>query len=412
MGSFWHPFADMSKVKDAPFVIDRGEGIYVFDEEGNRYLDAAASLWYMNIGYGRDEIVDAMAAQARRLPAFHAFVDYATRPPMELAAQIAAVSPDPESKVFFGSGGSDAIDTAAKLTRRYFNAIGQPERTVFIAREWAYHGMHTYGTALGGMEPNRTGYGGDLVSDVILVPYDDADAVEKAIDHAGAERIAGIFVEAVIGAGGVRPVPADYLTSVREMLRQAGGLYISDEVITGFGRVGDWFAATRYGLDPDLITFAKGVTCGYAPLGGVVAASHIAEPFFNTPGLIFRHGYTYSGHSTACVAGLRVMDIIVREGLLARATALEDEIYDALVALEELDVVAGIRRGVGALAAIQLDVGDDETLPYRAAIACREAGVLTRAVGGGGLQVSPPITMSPDEVAEMATLFEAGLRSL
>ncbi|HEX9848147.1 MAG TPA: aminotransferase class III-fold pyridoxal phosphate-dependent enzyme [Acidimicrobiia bacterium] len=412
MGSFWHPFADMSKVKDAPFVIDRGEGIYVFDEEGNRYLDAAASLWYMNIGYGRDEIVDAMAAQARRLPAFHAFVDYATRPPMELAAQIAAVSPDPESKVFFGSGGSDAIDTAAKLTRRYFNAIGQPERTVFIAREWAYHGMHTYGTALGGMEPNRTGYGGDLVSDVILVPYDDADAVEKAIDHAGAERIAGIFVEAVIGAGGVRPVPADYLTSVREMLRQAGGLYISDEVITGFGRVGDWFAATRYGLDPDLITFAKGVTCGYAPLGGVVAASHIAEPFFNTPGLIFRHGYTYSGHSTACVAGLRVMDIIVREGLLARATALEDEIYDALVPLEELDVVAGIRRGVGALAAIQLDVGDDETLPYRAAIACREAGVLTRAVGGGGLQVSPPITMSPDEVAEMATLFEAGLRSL
>lgn len=412
MGSFWHPFADMSKVKDAPFVIDRGEGIYVFDEEGNRYLDAAASLWYMNIGYGRDEIVDAMAAQARKLPAFHAFVDYATRPPMELAAQIAAVSPDPESKVFFGSGGSDAIDTAAKLTRRYFNAIGQPERTVFIAREWAYHGMHTYGTALGGMEPNRTGYGGDLVSDVILVPYDDADAVEKAIDHAGAERIAGIFVEAVIGAGGVRPVPADYLTSVREMLRQAGGLYISDEVITGFGRVGDWFAATRYGLDPDLITFAKGVTCGYAPLGGVVAASHIAEPFFNTPGLIFRHGYTYSGHSTACVAGLRVMDIIVREGLLARATALEDEIYDALVALEELDVVAGIRRGVGALAAIQLDVGDDETLPYRAAIACREAGVLTRAVGGGGLQVSPPITMSPDEVAEMATLFEAGLRSL
>jgi adenosylmethionine-8-amino-7-oxononanoate aminotransferase len=412
MGSFWHPFADMSKVKDAPFVIDRGEGIYVFDEEGNRYLDAAASLWYMNIGYGRDEIVDAMAAQARKLPAFHAFVDYATRPPMELAAQIAAVSPDPESKVFFGSGGSDAIDTAAKLTRRYFNAIGQPERTVFIAREWAYHGMHTYGTALGGMEPNRTGYGGDLVSDVILVPYDDADAVEKAIDHAGAERIAGIFVEAVIGAGGVRPVPADYLTSVREMLRQAGGLYISDEVITGFGRVGDWFAATRYGLDPDLITFAKGVTCGYAPLGGVVAASHVAEPFFNTPGLIFRHGYTYSGHSTACVAGLRVMDIIVREGLLARATALEDEIYDALVPLEELDVVAGIRRGVGALAAIQLDVGDDETLPYRAAIACREAGVLTRAVGGGGLQVSPPITMSPDEVAEMATLFEAGLRSL
>lgn len=412
MGSFWHPFADMSKVQHAPFIVDRGQGIYVYDEEGNKYLDAAASLWYMNIGYGRDEVIDAMDEQARKLPAFHTFIDYATRPPMELAARIAEVSPDPGSKVFFGSGGSDAVDTAAKLARRYFNAIGQPERTVFIAREWAYHGMHTYGTTLGGMEPNRIGYGGDLVSDVVSVPYDDAEAVEKAIDHAGAERIAGIFVEAVIGAGGIRPVPADYLTRVREAIRQAGGLYISDEVITAFGRVGDWFAANRFGLEPDLITFAKGVTCGYAPLGGVVAAPHIAEPFFNTPGLVFRHGYTYSGHSTACVAGLKVMEIIEREGLLERAAQLEHEIYDVLAPLEELDVVSSVRGGVGALAAIQLDVADDDTLPGRAASACREAGVLTRAVGGGGLQVSPPLTMTSDQVTEMGSLFEKGLRTL
>lgn len=411
MGSFWHPFADMSKVQHAPFIVDRGEGIYVYDEEDNRYLDAAASLWYMNVGYGREEIVDAMEAQARKLPAFHTFIDYSTRPTMELAERIAAISPNADSKVFFGSGGSDAVDTAAKLARRYFNAIGHPERTVFIAREWAYHGMHTYGTTLGGMEPNHAGYGGDLVGDIIKVPYDDAEAVEKAIDHAGAERIAGIFVEAVIGAGGIRPVPADYLTSVRESIRSAGGLYISDEVITGFGRVGDWFAANKYGLEPDLITFAKGVTCGYAPLGGVVAAPHIAEPFFTTPGLIFRHGYTYSGHTASCAAGLVVMDILEREGLIERAAALEGEIYDALAPLEELEVVTSVRRGVGALAAIQLDV-TDETLPGRAATACREAGVLTRAVGGGGLQVSPPLTMTPDQVGEMASLFRAGLSSL
>lgn len=412
MGSFWHPFADMSKVQHGPFIVDRGEGIYVYDEEGRRYLDAAASLWYMNVGYGRDEIIDAMDEQARKLPAFHTFIDYATRPALQLAERIAGVSPDPDSKVFFGSGGSDAVDTAAKLARRYFNAIGQPERTVFISREWAYHGMHTYGTTLGGMDPNRVGYGGDLVSDVVTVPYDDEEAVEKAIDHAGADRIAGIFVEAVIGAGGIRPVPEDYLSSIRQMLRDAGGLYISDEVITGFGRVGDWFAANRFGLEPDLITFAKGVTCGYAPLGGVIAAPHIAAPFFETPGLIFRHGYTYSAHSTSCVAGLKVMDIIEREGLNQRAVELESELYDALLPLEELDVVSTIRRGVGALAAIQLDVGDDETLPPRAASACREAGVLTRAVGGGGLQVSPPLTMTPDQVDEMAGYFRAGLESL
>ncbi len=412
MTSFWHPFAEMSKVQHNPFIVDRGEGIYVYDETGKRYLDAAASLWYMNVGYGRDEIADAMDRQTRKLPAFHAFVDHGTRPPEELAAQIAAVSPDPDSKVFFGSGGSDAVDTAAKLARRYFSAIGQPQRTVFIAREWAYHGMHTYGTALGGMEPNRLGYGGELVSDVVIVPYDDSEAVEKAIDHAGTDRVAGIFVEAVIGAGGIRPVSAEYLSSVRETIRAAGALYISDEVITGFGRVGDWFAANLYDLEPDLITFAKGVTCGYAPLGGVVAASHIAEPFFNTPGLVFRHGYTYSGHPAACAAGLVVMDIIQREGLIERAKELEDEMYNALLPLEELEVVAGIRRGVGALAAIQLDIGDDETLPFRAADACRSAGVLTRAVGGGGLQVSPPLIMTSEQVGEMASLFGAGLRSL
>jgi len=412
MTSFWHPFAEMSKAQHNPFIVDRGEGIYVYDETGKRYLDAAASLWYMNVGYGREEIVDAMAEQMRKLPVFHAFVDYATRPPMELAAQIAAVSPDPDSKVFFGSGGSDAVDTAAKLARRYFGVIGQPERTVFIAREWAYHGMHSYGTALGGMEPNRLGYGGELVSDVVLVPYDDSEAVEKAIDHAGADRVAGIFVEAVIGAGGIRPVSPEYLSSVRETIRAAGALYISDEVITGFGRVGDWFAANLYDLEPDLITFAKGVTCGYAPLGGVVVAPHIAEPFFNTPGLVFRHGYTYSGHTAACAAGLTVMDIIQREGLIQRAKDLEDEIYNALLPLEELEVVTKIRRGVGALAAIQLEVGDDETMPYRAAEVCRSAGVLTRAVGGGALQVSPPLIMTSDQVDEMASLFGAGLRSL
>jgi adenosylmethionine-8-amino-7-oxononanoate aminotransferase len=402
----------MSKVQHAPFIIDRGEGIYVYDESGRRYLDAAASLWYMNVGYGRTEIIDAMAEQARKLPAFHAFIDYGTRPPIDLADRIAAVAPVRGSRVFFGSGGSDAVETAAKLTRRYFNAIGEPERTVFISREWAYHGMHPYGTTLGGMEPNRSGYNGDLVADVVIVPFDDTEAVEKAIDHAGAERIAGIFVEPVIGAGGVRPVEEGYFGKVHELVRSAGGLYISDEVITGFGRVGDWFAANRFGLQPDLVTFAKGVTCGYAPLGGVIASPQVAAPFFDTPGLMFRHGYTYSGHATACTAGIVVMDILEREGLIERAAALEEELYQALLPLEELPVVDHVRRGVGALAAVQLTVGDDETLPYRAATACREAGVLTRAVGGGGLQVSPPFIMTPDDVSEMATLFRHGLEGM
>jgi putrescine aminotransferase len=410
MSAFWHPFADMHTVQHDPFVVDHGEGVYVYDEAGRRYLDATASLWYANIGHGRTEVVEAVHHQMTTLPAFHCFIDYATRPPIDLANRIAAVSPDPGSKVFFGSGGSDAVDTAAKLARRYFHAIGQPERSVFIAREWAYHGMHTYGTSLGGMEPNRLGYG-EMVGDIVFVPHDDAEAVEKAIDHAGPERIAGIFVEAVIGAGGVRPVPVDYLHRIREAVRAAGGLYVSDEVITGFGRLGDWFAAVRFDLDPDLITFAKGVTCGYLPLGGVVASSKVAAPFFDQPGNMFRHGYTYSGHAAACAAGLAVMDILESEGVLERARQLEEEIPAALAPLADLDMVTEIRGGVGALAAVQLDTSD-EKLPSRAAGACREAGVLTRAVGGGGLQVSPPLTMSPAEVTEMAERFHAGLSSL
>lgn len=410
MSAFWHPFADMHVVQDSPFIVDRGEGVYVYDEEGNRYLDATASLWYVNIGHGRTEVVDAIDRQLNKLPAFHTFIDYATRPPIELAERIASVAPVAGSKVFFGLGGSDAVDTAAKLARRYFSAMGQPDRTVFISREWGYHGMNTYGTSLGGMEPNRFGYG-EMVGDIVFVPYDDPEAVEKAIDHAGPERIAGIFVEPVVGAGGVRPVPESYLTRVREAIRRGGGLYISDEVITGFGRAGDWFAANRFDLEPDMITFAKGVTCGYMPLGGVVIAPHIAAPFFDQSGNVFRHGYTYSGHSASCAAGLAVMDILEREGLLERARELENEIPAALASLSELDMVTEIRGGVGALAAVQLDP-TDATLAARAAKACREAGVLTRAVGGGGLQVSPPLTMTPDNVQEMGERFHAGLSSL
>ena len=213
---------------------------------------------------------------------------------------------------------------------------------------------------------------------------------------------------AVVGAGGVRPVPESSLRQVREAVRQAGGLYISDEVITGFGRVGDWFAANRFDLEPDMITFAKGVTCGYLPLGGVVVAPRVAGPFFDEPGNIFRHGYTYSGHAASCAAGLAVMDILENEGVIQRAAELETEIPAALAPLTDLDAVTEIRAGVGALAAIQLDTEDD-TLAPRAAKACREAGVLTRVVGGGALQVSPPLVMTPEEVTEMAERFHAGL---
>jgi putrescine aminotransferase len=410
MSSLWHPFADMNVVQDKPFVVDRGEGCYVFDADGRRYLDATAGLWFANLGYGRRDIADAVRAQLERLFAYHTFTDFATPSTLELAARIAARSPDPGSKIFFTSGGSDAVDSGAKLARRYHNLTGSPERTVIIVREWAYHGMHAYGTSLAGIEPNATGYG-TMVGDVVVVPYDDAAAVDKAIEHAGAERIAAIFCEPVIGAGGVRPVSVDYLLAVRDLVRKAGGLFVSDEVITGFGRLGDWFASNRFGLEPDLILFAKGVTAGYQPLGGVVASPTVAAPFFSQPGTVWRHGYTYSGHASACAAGLDVLRIYEEEGIFQRARELETELASALEPLIGVGPAVGLRSGTGAMAAVQLD-HEDASLAVRVASASRTAGVITRAIAGNGLQISPPLIFTKSNIDEMVEGLRTGLRSV
>ncbi|HKX75695.1 MAG TPA: aminotransferase class III-fold pyridoxal phosphate-dependent enzyme [Acidimicrobiia bacterium] len=410
MGSLWHGFAEMHTVQDHPFVVTRGDGCYIFDQAGNRYLDATAGLWFANLGYGRREVIDAVTRQMEEIFAYHTFTDFAVPATIQLAETIAGFAPTPGSKVFFSSGGSDAVDTAAKLVRRYHALTGNPQRTVFIAREWAYHGMHTYGTSLAGIEPNRSGYG-DLVGDIALVPHDDPEAVAKVIDHQGAERIAGIFCEPVIGAGGVRPVPVDYLHTVRDLVREAGGLFVSDEVITGFGRGGDWFMAGRFDLRPDLITFAKGVTAGYQPLGGVIASPLVASPFFDSPGVIWRHGYTYTGHATACAAGIAVCEIYQREGIFARALELEQELAAALAPLAELAPVTAIRAGWGAMAAVQLDP-EDLSLAPRIAAATRQAGVITRAIAGNGLQISPPLVMTTLQVEEMVDGLRRGISSV
>lgn len=413
MNAFWHPFADMGAVDGHEMVIDRGEGVYVFDEAGRRYVDATASLWYCNVGYGRQEIVQAVAAQMEKLPAYHTFGDLATRPVLDATERIASFAPVPDSKVFLTSGGSDSVDTAAKLARRYFHLTGQPERSVFINRTWGYHGTHAYGTSLAGMAPNKEGYG-ELIGDVVTVPWDSAEGVEEAISEVGADRIAGMFCEPVIGAGGVRVPPAGYLAKVRDLIRQAGALFIADEVVTGFGRAGAWFASNRFNLEPDLLTFAKGVTSGYLPLGGVIAAPWIAEPFWRG-GIMWRHGYTYSGHTTGAAAALANLGILEREGLPERTARMEGELAAALAPLAGHPLVSEVRGGLGMLGAIQIDpalIESDPALSAKAFQAVRDAGVLTRVVGGGGLQVSPSLVITSSEIDEMVAGFRSGLDEL
>lgn len=412
MGSFWHPFAKMGAVDGHEMVIDRADGVYVYDEDGKRYLDGTAALWFCNIGYGREEVANAVATQMRKLHAYHSFGDYATRPALDLADRLAAIAPVSGSKVFLASGGSDAVDTAAKLARRYFFETGQPERTTFLVREWGYHGTHGYGTSLAGMEPNRTGHG-PMVEDVVKVEWDSVESLVKTIDALGAERVAGFYCEPVIGAGGVRAAPEGYLKEAREVIEDVGGLFVADEVITGFGRVGAWFASERFSLEPDLITFAKGVTSGYAPLGGVIASARIAAPFWREGSdTMWRHGYTYSGHAASCAAALATLDIMEREQLVSRALDLEVRLTEVLEPLGRHPFVSEVRSGTGVLAAVQIDqsaIDADPSLPARATAASRDAGVITRALGGGSLQVSPPLTINDAELDELVTGLEVGL---
>ena len=412
MTHFWHPFADMAAVSGTGTItLVSGEGAHVVDDTGRRYLDATASLWYCNVGWGRREIADAAAAQMTALPAYSTFGDLTNRPAEALADRVAAMAPVPDSKVFFTSGGSDSIDTATKMARRYWQLRGEPDRSILIRREKAYHGMHTGGTSLAGIPANAAGHG-ELIEDVLEVPWDDAGALRAAIETAGAGNVAAFFCEPVIGAGGVFPPPEGYLKAAREVCRETGVLFVADEVITGFGRCGDWFASSRLGLDPDIVTCAKGITSGYLPLGAVLASPRVAEPFWAPGAGIWRHGYTYSGHATVAAAAIANLDIMEREALPERALTLEAQLYDVLAPLADHDLVEEVRGGVGVLAAVNLRhdlVADDPMLPARAGAAIREAGVIVRPLVAGAIAVSPPLVVDADDLAELAGGFRAGL---
>jgi adenosylmethionine-8-amino-7-oxononanoate aminotransferase len=414
MTSFWHPFAAMGEVAGRELVIERGDGIHVWDDTGKRYVDGTAALWFCNVGYGRDEIHRAIAEQLDRIPSFHTFGDFSNAPAEQLAARIAAISPDPNSKVFFTSGGSDAIDTAAKMARRYFDLTGEPDRTVLITREWAYHGMHGFGTSLAGIAGNDAGYG-PLMPDVVRVRWDSVEDLADTIDAVGAHRIAGFYCEPVIGAGGIRVAPEGYLKEARRIVEAAGGLFIADEVITGFCRAGDWFASSRFSLQPDLITFAKGVTSGYLPMGGVIASPRVARPFFAEDAPMFKHGYTFSAHATVAAAALANIAILEREGLAAHVLALEPILVAMLDDLTDHPLVAGHRSGVGLLGAVVLDperLAADEGFHQETYLAIREAGLISRAIGGDALQLSPSLVATEGDIEQIGELLRRGLDSM
>lgn len=407
MGAFWHPFADMASVSGNEMLMERADGYRVYDKSGRGYIDATASLWYCNVGYGRSSIVDAAAAQMHLLPSYSTFGDLANAPVLELADRLSSIAPQPDSKVFFTSGGSDSIDTATKLVDRYFAVTGQPDRRALVVRHNAYHGMHIAGTSLAGIPANNAGQS-HLLNDVLRVPWDSVDGFVDVVDDYGAERVAAVFCEPIIGAGGVFAPPDGYLKGLREACSDRGILLIADEVVTGFGRVGDWFASTRFGLDPDLVVCAKGITSGYLPLGAVIVSPEVAAPFWEGDAGMWRHGYTYSGHATVAAAALANLDIFEEEQLNSRALDLEAELADSLRPLESHDLISEVRAGTGVLAAVQLKpelIAANPSLPGQVISAARDAGVMTRALATGAIHVSPPLIIDREGLDEL----QAGL---
>ncbi len=404
--AFWNPMTNMGAFRERGVMIVRGEGSTVWDDAGKALLDVSGALWYCNVGYGRAELADAAATQMRELASYKTYDGFTSPKSEELASRVTGLLPFEGAKIFFTSGGGESIDTAAKLSRAYWNAVGKPDKHVVISRQFAYHGSNAYGTSLTGMSSLVEAYG-RLVPEVEQVAWDDAEALAAAIDRIGADHVSAFFAEPIIGAGGVMIPPEGYLDRVQEICRERDVLLVLDEVITGFGRVGQWFATERFGLSPDLITVAKGITSGYIPLGGVIASPRVAEPFWaEGTQNVFRHGYTYSGHATACAVGLANLDVIEREGLVGRVRELEPKLEAALRPLEQHPAVAEVRTGVGLLGGVELA----DPAKLQAVIdAAYERGVLVRGIRSVALQLSPPFVITEDEIATLARVIGEAL---
>ena len=397
--AFLHPYA--KPTRESFIRIDRGEGALVWDENGRELVDGMASLWYNAIGHGRAEMADAIAAQVRTLGAYSTFDPFTNEPAEMLAEELQQIAPTPNARVFFTSSGSESIDTVMKLARMAHVQAGQPQRKLIISRTRGYHGVAYGGTSALGIAAYKENFG-PFVDEVVTVPADDVEAVATLMSQRSND-VAAVMTEPVQGAGGVFPPPDGYLQSLRKLCDQHGAYLIFDEVITGFGRTGSWFAAHHYGVSPDFATFAKGVTSGYIPLGGVFVGSAPTAALESNPDFFLTHGFTYSGHPTACAAGLKNLEIIRREGLVERAKHIEDRLGGGLHALASDGVIDSV-RGVGGMWALV-------TRPDQDAKAMRDhmldtSGVIVRALADG-LVMCPPLVIRDEHIDQLVDAVAA-----
>ncbi|MEB4994933.1 putrescine--pyruvate aminotransferase [Pseudomonas aeruginosa] len=419
------PFTDYKQLNEkGARIITKAEGVYIWDSEGNKILDAMAGLWCVNVGYSREELVQAATRQMRELPFYNLFFQTAHPPVVELAKAIADVAPEGMNHVFFTGSGSEANDTVLRMVRHYWATKGQPQKKVVIGRWNGYHGSTVAGVSLGGMkalheqgdfpipgivhiaQPYWYGEGGDMSPDEFGVWA--AEQLGKKILEVGEENVAAFIAEPIQGAGGVIVPPDTYWPKIREILAKYDILFIADEVICGFGRTGEWFGSQYYGNAPDLMPIAKGLTSGYIPMGGVVVRDEIVEVL--NQGGEFYHGFTYSGHPVAAAVALENIRILREEKIIEKVKA-ETAPYLQKRWQELVDhPLVGEARGVGMVAALEL-VKNKKTrerfTDKGVGMLCREHcfrnGLIMRAVGDTMI-ISPPLVIDPSQIDELITL--------
>ena len=429
MESYWMPFTGNRYFKQNPRMISRAQGMYCYTTDGKKLLDAVAGLWCCNAGHCHPKIVEAIKSQAEVLDYSMAFqLGHPTA--FELANRLTNITPEGIDYAFFVNSGSEAVDTALKMALAYHRTRGEGARTRLIGREKGYHGVGFGGISVGGLSPNRKMFGA-MLPGVDHLPHTHsvaenaysrglpkwgahlADELENIIALHDASTVAAVIIEPIAGSAGVLLPPQGYLERIREICDKHGVLLIFDEVICGFGRTGDTFGAARFGVTPDLMTTAKGLTSGTVPMGAVLASKDIYDTFMTGPdsAIEFFHGYTYSGHPLAAAAGVATMDVYEGEGLFDRARDMEDTFADALYSLKGEPNVIDI-RSLGLIGAVELEGIDGQPTARAMAIfrECFDKGVIIRTTGDT-LAFSPPLMISETEIETVVETVRTALRA-
>jgi putrescine aminotransferase len=428
-----HPFSDLAVNKEKGCtVIAKGDGVYVYDSDGNQFLDGIGGLWCVNIGYGREEMIEAISEQISQLPYYSGFINLTNVPATKLAARLASLTPGSLNRILFGTGGSMATDSAVRIVHHYNNRLGRTAKKHIISRHHAYHGSTYLTASLTGPDYHKGFNAATEFVHHIPAPYtyrrpegasveEFCDAkvkdLENKIVELGPENVAAFIAEPIMGAGGVIVPPPGYQKRTWEVCRQYDVLYISDEVVTAFGRLGHWFASKDvFDVEPDIICAAKGISSGYQPLSATIVSEEIYD-VISAPGGAFFHGFTYTGHPVACVAGLRNIEIMEREDICGTVRRTGPYFEQALQGLTDLEIVGDVRgshfmmcienvanRESKKLFPMEVDVG------RRIAQHCQMRGMIVRPLGHLNI-LSPPLTLTEQQIDTIAAILRESIRT-